>query len=80
MKYLNYLVKTIYVTEELAPIIIVAAPSVDLDLVKKLKRALLEPSFEEEMEISLFAPQGGFLAYNPVIYERVRQNIQSFEQ
>jgi hypothetical protein len=40
----------------------------------------LEPSFEEEMEISLFAPQGGFLAYNPVIYERVRQNIQSFEQ
>jgi len=80
MASLNYPIKTIYRSGDLAPIILAAAPGLDSNLVTKLKQVLLTPSFDEQEKMTLFAPGGAYFTFDNQAYETVRDNLATFEQ
>ncbi|WP_051145200.1 PhnD/SsuA/transferrin family substrate-binding protein [Thiomicrorhabdus sp. Kp2] len=80
MQALKYPVKVIYTSKLLAPIVLVAGPQVDSVLVNKIKKLLLNPSFEGQEMITMFAPGGSFFPYDEGVYEEVRKTVALFEQ
>ncbi|WP_051640861.1 phosphate/phosphite/phosphonate ABC transporter substrate-binding protein [Thiomicrorhabdus sp. Milos-T2] len=80
IKGLNYSIKTIYSTDELPPIMIAASPYMPKEWVSKLKNSFLNPSFEGQEAITMFAPGGTFLPFNNQAYEPVRQIMKIYEQ
>jgi len=80
MQALNYPIKIVQISKPLAPIMYVGAPALDGDIIQKLKVSMLQPDFEEQESITLFAPGGKYFAYNPQDYETVRTTIKWFEQ
>ncbi|MBO1927260.1 PhnD/SsuA/transferrin family substrate-binding protein [Thiomicrorhabdus sp. 6S2-11] len=77
---LNYPIKTIFTTEELPPIVIAASPKMDAATVQHLKQMLLNPDFEGQEAITLFAPEGTFYPFNNRLYDPVREVIKELEQ
>ncbi|MDX1351470.1 MAG: phosphate/phosphite/phosphonate ABC transporter substrate-binding protein [Thiomicrorhabdus sp.] len=77
---LNYPIRTIYTTEKLPPIVIAASPDMPNELVSQIKNSLLNPSFEDQEAITMFAPGGTFLPFNNQTYEPVRTILNTYEQ
>jgi phosphonate transport system substrate-binding protein len=80
MRKLNYPLKVIYVSDDLAPIVFAAAPGLSSQQVAKLKQSMLEPGFEAQEQLSLFAPGGRYYPFKAADYQSVRAALQNFEQ
>lgn len=77
---LGYPIRTVYTTEKLPPIVIAASPDMPKEWVSKLKNSLLNPDFEGQEAITMFAPGGTFLPFNNQTYDPVRQVMKIYEQ